>query len=177
MGFYSGEAIDLQKALNAFENASFHPETLSMEFWYDFGNTALSQAELLVDLKLKLKAVHCFKQGISLCISSTEGWLFLAQALKKVYLDTREEEYIHQINTCFSTASQFTPQDSLLFSQWARFLLEAGRITRDIKWLKESLEKCLLVDGQNLSWYGTRTLQGLQTCLQLLESTDLKLCK
>lgn len=140
----SEEAIDLQMALEAFQKTCQYQENLPAEFWNDFGKTSLQLALLIGDVRLNVKAINCFKHAVSLSISCAEGWKLLAQALQILYFHTHDEDHFNQANDCFSTATHLQPGSDVLFLEWASFLCESGRKTKDIKRLRECLEKCQL---------------------------------
>jgi tetratricopeptide (TPR) repeat protein len=142
IGEHSGEAVDLQKALEAFQKATQNHEMLSPEFWNDHGIACMQMASLISDIRLNVKAVGCFKHAISLSISSYEGWIYLAAALETLYLQTHDEDHFTQANECYSAAVHLRPNDTDLWIKWAAFLCESGRRTSDLKRLRSSIEKC-----------------------------------
>jgi tetratricopeptide (TPR) repeat protein len=142
LGEQSGEALDLQLAIEAFEKASNIDQYLPEEFWIDFGRANFALAYLVNDIRLFIKAVNCFKSAISLCFSSFSGWFHLAKALKSLYELTHDEDHFSQANECFSAAAQIRPQESELWLEWARFLKESGKRNQDTKRLRSSIEKC-----------------------------------
>jgi tetratricopeptide (TPR) repeat protein len=139
---HSGEAVDFQKALDAFQKSSDAGEQLPQEFWNDFGLAALDMADLVNDRRPIIKAISCFKQAVSLTLSSFEGWLSLARSMSILYDHTHDEDHFTQAHECFSAAAQLRPYSVELWHEWALFLLESGRKTRDLKRLRASLEKC-----------------------------------
>jgi len=142
-GEHSQEALDFQLALEAFEKASFYCNALPADFWHTYGQTALALAQQINDIRLYMKAIHCFKQSISTPNASYTGWKALAQALKMLYSYTHDEDHFSQANECFSAAAQLYPQEDItLWFDWAQFLCEAGRRHKDIKKLRSCIEKC-----------------------------------
>lgn len=139
---HSGEAIDFQHALNAFETSSRYLDTLPPEFWIDFGKTCMQMSELINDHRLNIKAIHCFKHAISLSISCVEGWSYLAEAMQSLYGHTHEEDHFSQVNEYFAAALHLKPSDLSLWLKWASFLGSSGKANRDLKRLKSCLEKC-----------------------------------
>ncbi|MBS0648338.1 MAG: hypothetical protein JSS10_03825 [Verrucomicrobia bacterium] len=139
---HSGEAVDIQKALEAFQKSSDAGEQLPQEFWNDFGLAALDLADLVNDRRPIIKAISCFKQAVSLTLSSFEGWLSLARSMNILYAHTHDEDHFTQAHECFSAAAQLRPYSLELWHEWALFLLESGRKTRDLKRLRAGLEKC-----------------------------------
>lgn len=139
---HSGEALDLQLALDAFQKAASSQEQLSYEFWKDFGNTSLQLARRINDIRLYVKAINCFKQAISTEGSSSEGWSHLAHALHMLYVHTHDEDHFSQANECFSAAVQLCPQNAVIWLNWAKFLCVSGRRNQDVKRLRSCIEKC-----------------------------------
>lgn len=135
---YSGEAVDLQKALTLFEKIS---GDLEPEFWVDYGRACLEMLQLLNDPSLILKGIECFKQAILLS-PSAENWRWLACSLKLRFFETHEEDHFNQTDEAFAKASELSPYDVDLRHEWARFLLEAGRLQQDLGKLRLCIEKC-----------------------------------
>jgi tetratricopeptide (TPR) repeat protein len=142
IALHSGEAIDCQKALDAFQEAAVNPDHLPQEFWNDFGLSCLEMADLVNDTRLIIKAIHCFKSAIALTLSSFEGWLLLARSMTLLYAHTHDEDHFTQAHECFSAAAHLKPYSLELWHEWAEFLLDSGRRTQDPKRLKCCLEKC-----------------------------------
>jgi tetratricopeptide (TPR) repeat protein len=139
---HSGEAIDLQKALDAFQKSASFQDQLPQEFWNDFGSACLRLADFVNDTRLVVKAINCFKHAVSLSLSSFEGWLLLARSLNILYAHTHDEDHFTEAHECFTAATHLRPYSVELWHEWAMFLLEAGRRTHDLKRLRTSLEKC-----------------------------------
>jgi tetratricopeptide (TPR) repeat protein len=139
---HSQEALDLQMALEAFHKAALLQETLPPEFWLDYGRAHFALATRINDLRLFVKAINCFKHAISLGISSYEGWLLLSNSLRMLYTYTHDEDHFVQANDCFAQAALTKPQEGKTWVEWAEFLLDCSRRTRDVKKLHQCLEKC-----------------------------------
>ncbi len=142
IALHSGEAIDLQKALEAFQKAAGYPDQLPQEFWIDFGLASLEMASLVNDTRHIVKAIHCFKSAVALTLSSFEGWLLLARSMSLLYAHTHDEDHFTQAHEYFSAAAHLRPYSVELWHEWALFLLESGRRTKDLKRLRACLEKC-----------------------------------
>ncbi|GAB4188786.1 MAG: hypothetical protein Tsb0015_09080 [Simkaniaceae bacterium] len=138
----SGEAFDLQKALESFETAASHLKQLPAEFWIEFGHCCLQLGKRINDLRLYLKAFNCYKNAISISISSFDGWISLANALKQLYEHTHDEDHFTGANECFSTAAQLKPRHLELFTSWADMLVSSGTRLKDSKRLQGAVEKC-----------------------------------
>jgi tetratricopeptide (TPR) repeat protein len=142
----SGEAVDLQIAIESFRNASLHSDQLPSDFWNDFGQTCARLACHLNDIRLYVKAIHCFKHAISTSASFYSGWTSLATTLGALHAQTHDEDHFSQANECFAAAAQLQPQDAHLWLDWAKFLCESGRRHRDLKKLHSCIEKCQHAD-------------------------------
>ncbi|HVX01013.1 MAG TPA: hypothetical protein VHA52_11335, partial [Candidatus Babeliaceae bacterium] len=138
----SGEAADLQKALDAFQRSFETQHPLPQEFWNDFGVACLEMADRVNDPRHITKAIDCFKQAVSQALTSFEGWLLLARSMNLLYQRTHDEDHFTQAHECFSAAAHLRPYSLELWHEWALVLLEAGRRTRDIKRLRACTDKC-----------------------------------
>ncbi len=139
---HSGEAIDFQIALDAFQKSCDLQDSLPSEFWNDYGLASLQMGDLLNDMRLYSKAVDYFKHAISLSITLLDGWKNLARAFQKIYIQTHDEDHFNQANECFTSASNLTTHDDALWLDWVSLLSDSGRKTKDLKRLKSCLEKC-----------------------------------
>jgi tetratricopeptide (TPR) repeat protein len=142
IGEKSGEALDDQLALDAFQKASSFQEELSSEFWHDYGHTALRLAPRINDTRLYVKAINCFKHALSMGGTTFEGWKGLGIALEQLYSQTHDEDHFSQANECFQAATGSAPEDAKTWLHWARFLCDAGRRHSDVKRLRACIEKC-----------------------------------
>lgn len=142
LALHSGEALDLQLALDAFQKASSYQDNLPSEFWNDFGKSCTSLAVKINDVRLYVKAINCFKHAISSSTSCFEGWMHLSESLQLLYAYTHDEDHFSQANECFSAAAQLRPQDPEIWLNWAKFLCDSGRCNRDAKRLRACIEKC-----------------------------------
>lgn len=138
----SGEAIDLNLACKAYEKTSTYQEDLPATFWHRFGDVSLKLGEKTNDQQLFLKAINCYKNGISLSISSYEGWFHLSNALSTLYAYSHDEDHFIQANECFQTAINFASHLPDIWLKWALLLGDSGRKLKDSKRLSASLEKC-----------------------------------
>lgn len=142
IGCQSEEAVDFQKSLQYFERALENSEALPAEFWIDYGATALLLSTKIRDMRQIIKAVNCFKHAVSLDESCFDSWSSLAEALEMLYEYTHDEDHFTQANECFSTGAKLAPQEQSHWLQWANFLLTSAKRTKDVKRLRECLEKC-----------------------------------
>jgi len=138
----SGEAIDLNIALQSYDKAVTLQEDMPPEFWQNYGCCALKLGKQTNDLRLFIKAIDCYKNSISLSISSYEGWFELAKALVELYNYTQDEDHFAQANECFSTAAKFQANHAEIWTAWATLLKDSGYILRDTKKLFSAIDKC-----------------------------------
>lgn len=138
----SNEPSDMHLALDAFNKTVSLQEDMSIEFWHDFGHICLKLGTKLNDLRFFLKSINCYKNAVSLSISSYDSWLNLACSLKTLYSFTHDEDHFTQANECFSTAAQLNSKDPKLWINWARILNISGRLIKDSKRLRSAIEKC-----------------------------------
>ncbi|MGE5196113.1 MAG: hypothetical protein ACM3JI_02145 [Anaerolineae bacterium] len=138
---YSGEILELQLAIEAFQKCTALQELLPSDFWVDFGQACLQLALRVNDVRFYVKAINYFKQSTSICASCFKSWHSLAIAFKMLYTHTHDEDHFQQANECFTTAAQLKSQDSSLWLEWAQFLVDSGRRNQNIKRLRSSIEK------------------------------------
>lgn len=180
---HSEEAFDMHTAIDTFQKAANHEETLPADFWSDFGYAYLKLAGQINDLRLFTKAIECFKRAIGLEGNHFESWSLLGEALEGLYAMTHDEEHFQQANDCFSSATLIEPNDVDLWIHWARFLCNSAKRTSDLKRLRSSVEKCQKVfslDAKNPEilavWAETLALLGNYTeRLDLLHEAEKKI--
>ena len=139
---FSGEAIDLNIALKAYEETLKLNEDLPAEFWSHYGQVAQKLSLQTNDLQLLTQAINCFKNSISISISSAQAWVELARALTILYSFTQDEDHFSQANECFATAVKFENKSAEIWIEWAQLLEQAGRQNKDSKKLRAAIEKC-----------------------------------
>lgn len=138
----SGEITDYHYAIKAYEKASTLQDDLAPEFWINFGSVYHVMGKKTNDIRLLLKAIHCYKNAVSIKISFAEGWFLLGTALKTLYSYSHDEDHFSQANECFSTTLQLSKNDSKVYLEWARLLLESGAIFKDTKKIRACIDKC-----------------------------------
>lgn len=141
------EPSDMHTALDAFEKALSHQEDLPVEFWHEYGYINLDLASHLNDVRYFNQGIHCFKNAVSIAISSYDSWIHLAHALGLLYNFSHDEDHFTQASECYSTAAQLNSKDAKLWSAWAKLLKESGRLIGDTKRLQASIEKCHRAHG------------------------------
>ncbi len=167
VALHSGEALDWQISLDAFQKAAATQNHLPAEFWNQYGFCCLNLAQCINDVRMCVKSIHCFKHAISSSADSFEGWNNLSKALEALYGYTHDEDHFSQASECFSSASQLRPFDAEICLNWAKLACLSGKQTRDIKKLRLAIEKCkkahacnpssphiLALWGESLSYLG-----------------------
>lgn len=138
----SKEPSDMLIALQAFQKAHNYQDDLPVDFWHNYGYTNLNLGLHLNDLRYFTQGIHCFKNAVSILISSFESWVHLAKALSTLYSFTHDEDHFIQANECYTTAAQLNSKNADLWFQWAKLLNESGKLIKDPKRVRSAIEKC-----------------------------------
>ncbi len=138
----SQEAYDWRLSIEAFEKAVSINFPKNPDFWSEFGLACLQLSELIVDIKLCIQAIHCFKQAISLDTNHFISWKNLSFSMQSLYKQTQDEDHFSQANQCFDASCRINSSDSSISVDWALFLLWSGKISLDLKKLSSCIEKC-----------------------------------
>jgi tetratricopeptide (TPR) repeat protein len=138
----SGEITDYSYAIKAYEKASFTQDDLAPEFWISFGNVYQTVGEKTNDTRFIIKGVNAYKNAVSSKLSFSEGWFLLGYSMKTLYLYSHDEDHFSQANECFATAVQLENNVAKNWLEWGRLLLESAILTKDIKKIHASIDKC-----------------------------------
>jgi tetratricopeptide (TPR) repeat protein len=139
---HSKEIFDMNKSLEFHGLALAHNEDMQVKFWQDFGNVSLQLGIQTGDARLYLKAINCFRNGISKSISNFDCWHYMGIALSELYELTFDEDHFCQANECFTNSAKLHPQNVPLWKDWAKLLLRSGKRLNDAKRLHSCIEKC-----------------------------------
>lgn len=139
---HSQEAIDYQKAIDAFQAAATCPELFNEEFWICFGSACKELGACLGDVRLLVKALHCFKHAITLAVGCFEAWRSMANTLHQLCEKTHDDDHFSQANECYSAGAQLKPDHIEILLDWAKFLYESGKRSHDLKRIRAAIEKC-----------------------------------
>ncbi len=139
---HSKEAIDYQKAIDAFQKAALHPEHFTEEFWICFGNACKEFSLCTRDIRLLVKALHCFKHAVTVAAECYEAWESMALTLQALYEKTHDEDHFSQANECYAAGAQLKPEYLTIWLNWATFLYESGKRSHDLKRIRAAIEKC-----------------------------------
>jgi tetratricopeptide (TPR) repeat protein len=138
----SGEAGDMHLAMEAFSQAAEHLDDLPCEFWLDYGHVALELGKCINDTGVIGKAINCYKNAVSISISSAESWLSLAEAMSLLYTYSHDEDHFSQANECYATVAQLSAEDVGMWLSWAELLILSGKVKTDAKRIRSSIDKC-----------------------------------
>ncbi len=145
---HSGEAIDVQLAIQAFRNSMECQERPSPEFLNDTGNAYLQMGLLVNDPRLFLQAADLVQEAVDLAPLYLEGWASLAYVYAQLYLNTMDEKYSARSCHCYERLCQEDPSEPDHWLGWSQILGESGRLNRDAKKLRLSIEKA--IRGHNI---------------------------
>jgi tetratricopeptide (TPR) repeat protein len=182
---HSGEAIDLRRAIDSFEESLKLQVKPSPEFFNDFGKAYLEMGLLINDSRLFLQAIHYLGRSIEAAPNYFDGWVSLAESYSQLYINTMDERTIAKASHAFQSAVKLTPNDAEVWLSWAQILAEAGRLNGDVKLLRQSIEKAAraasldpkdpLITAQ---WVESLSMLGASTSrLDLLIEAEQKIIK
>jgi len=139
---FSGEALDLHQALNAFHKAHTLYEHLSADFWRDYSAACYQFALQINDLHFYSKALSCLKNALHLSPRSYDNWHLCARIFQSLYFHTHDEEHFAKANDSYAAATQLQPNNASFWLDWAEFLCLSSRKMIDSKRLQACIEKC-----------------------------------
>jgi tetratricopeptide (TPR) repeat protein len=165
---FSGEAIDIRMAIQAYRLAFIRQTKISADFLIDFGKAHIQMALLINDNRLYFQAIDYFNKALSFSNNNQEALLYIAHAYTELYINTANESYFTKANDHYAKASYvFNHKSDELLLQWGQLLGESGKLNKNIKKLGQSIKKCLeaykinprnpLIIGQwveSLSYFG-----------------------
>lgn len=138
----SNEICDLHQSLSCFQKASTDLETLSAEFWLDFGKANLQFASKMRDMRQCIKAISCFKQAVTKEAPCFEGWCYLAKTFNTLYEHTHEEDHFSQAVEFYEASLQLKSHNADLWVEFLRLLCDSSRRNKDAKRIRTCIEKC-----------------------------------
>ena len=136
------EPSDMKIALESYQKAQHTQSDQPIEFWHDFGHICLELGFKVNDLRYFIQSINCFKNAVSISISSFESWMHLSHALSSLYGFTHDEDHFSQANECFATAAQLQSKDPQLWLNWAKVLTQSAKMVQDPKRARSAIEKC-----------------------------------
>lgn len=139
---HSGEALDLNLAIQAFQKSLEYQPKPPAEFWNDFGNAYLELGLLINDHRHYIRAIEHLQKAVEIMPDYFDGWLSLGEAFTQLYVNWMDERYAAKASDCYAKASRLDPTDSGVWLDWAQLLGETGRLNKNSKALVASVEKC-----------------------------------
>ena len=182
---HSGEAHDLSLAIDSFEKAKERFTSPAPELLSDCGKAHLEMGLLINDARLYFKAIEYLGKAVELAPKYIDGWIALGESYSQLYLTAVDERYVEKASHAFSEALQLSPQESDVWVSWGQILAESGRLRKDAKALRLSIEKCaraVAADSENLTgiaqWVESLShLGALTSRLDLLVEAENKIIK
>ncbi len=143
----SGEALDVRMAIQSFTKSLEHQNTPTEEFWNDFGSAYHQMGLLINDNRHYLEAARYFEKSIKSAKEFFQGYTSLAETYTQLYINTMDEAYFLKANESFSKAVEYNALDETLWLSWAQLLGESGKLDKNAKKLRLSVEKCVHAHG------------------------------
>ena len=135
---YSGEALDLRLAIQAFRSC----DITSAEFFCDFGFAYLQMGLLTNDSRHYQQAIEFLQKALENQDDLIDARLALGEAYSQLYINTADETIASQGIDCYVWLAEKNPKNVDAWLGWAQLLGESGRLNRDPKKLQLAIEKC-----------------------------------
>ncbi len=146
----SGEALDLQCALKKFQKV-LPFDCREATFWRDYGDATLQLGRLINDQAFFFQAVNSYEKSCKFDPTNAQGWYHLAAVSRELYALSALQEHLNRAIASFEKLEAINRdskfQDTEVWVEWSRLLIEAGRQTHDWKFLEEALEKLIIAEG------------------------------
>lgn len=146
---HSGEAIDLKKAIDEFHKSLSYQTDAPAAFWNDLGNAYLKMGYLINENNIYIQAIEYFKTATQKSKKLTDAWSSIAEAYSELYINTLDENYFNLANQHYEISLEQNPLNGDLWLEWARLLGESGKLNKDTKKLRASIEKCIRANRRN----------------------------
>ncbi len=140
LGKYSGEPIDLYKAIGKYQLAA-DLGCQQAVFFHDHGQALAELASLLERPEFFLEALKLFDQAIKQAPGGFDSWYSQACCLYRLSEITNHEDYLEQAELSFKKASEINPNYSQLWLKWGQLEAMVGKLKRDQKKIEGALEK------------------------------------
>ena len=140
---HSGEAIDIKKAIEDFLKSMSYQKEAPAPFLNDLGSAYLKMGELINDNNIYHQAIDYFKLATKKSQKYVDAFSSIAHAYTQLYINTLDEDYFISANKNFEISLEINPLDATLWLDWAHLLGESGKLNRDSKKLRASIEKCI----------------------------------
>ncbi|MFA6118999.1 MAG: hypothetical protein WCT85_06545 [Parachlamydiales bacterium] len=182
---HSGEAIDLKKAIEEFHKSLAHQNEASAPFYYDLGNAYMKMGLLINENNIYVQAINYFKMAAEKSIKYLDAWSAIAHSYTQLYINTLDDEYLDLANKHYEISLEMNPLDENLWLDWANLLGESGKLNKDSKMLRASIEKCIRAKRRNKKsnqitgqWVESLALLGAYTNrLDLIVEAEHKIIK
>lgn len=139
---YTGEALDIRLAIDAFQTAKSYLEDPAPEFYNDCGLAYLEMGLLTNDARLYLEAIDYMKKAVEIRPHYFDGLLSLAEGYCQLYINSAEIAYAQKAFESYASATKIFPKNPESWLGWGQILGEVGKHTKDPKLLRLSIEKC-----------------------------------
>jgi len=182
---HSGEAIDLRKAIEEFHKSLSYQKESSASFYNDLGNAYFKMGLLINEANIYMQAIEYFKKATEKSNKFADAWLSICLCYAQLYLNTLDEQYFNLANKHFEISSEINPLEAKIWLNWAKLLGENGKLNKDPKKLRASIEKCIRAKGKNKNfnqitgqWVESLSLLGAYTNrLDLIAEAENKIMK
>ncbi len=145
----TGEAIDVKKAIQAMKTSYSYQNKVVTDFWYDFGQVYFQMGLLINDKTVLLQACEYFKKSLTDNNSYVKGWIALTETYTQLYINTMDESFFNQANEGHTKIIKIIPNNSDIWLEWAQLLCESGKINKDEKKLRQSMDRCIIARKNN----------------------------
>ena len=186
---HSGEALDVRLAIESLQVAHQYQNNPPPEFLNDCGQAYLAMGLLVTDSRFYFQAIDYLQKALTSFPMYFDGWATLAEAYSQLYINTMDEQHAQKASEAYAHAVKAAPGQPELQAEtwlnWAQILAESGRLSGDIKLLRQSIEKCAraaTLDSKNpliiSQWIESLSYLGLATSrLDLLIEAENKALK
>ncbi len=182
LGKHSGEAIDIKRSMDLFDQAS-KIDSDRENFWRDFGNAYVAMGLLISDERFLQKALNCYQKAIQIKPTYYEGWLSTANTFHRLYQLTNKEDYLSQAHSAYSKAADLERENLDLWVNWGQLFLQSGVSKEDIKHLQMAImkfDKVLEISPKNFTALAGlseayATLGNLNASLEYLKLSEQKI--
>ncbi len=181
----SEEAGDVRSAIEHFRMSFALQTKIDALFWCDFGKAYLQMGLFINDARLYLEAIDYFYKALRSSKDCPEALLSIAEAYTELYINTLDERCFKKAHMAFLEYFKLNPHDPEAMLSHSQLLGESGKLTRDKKKLKLSVEaainanrldkKNVLIIGQ---WVEALSLYGAyNNSLELIQEAENKIAQ
>jgi len=135
----SGEACDIYHALNKYKMAADRGME-EAKFWNEYGDILGEQVTLLGRYDLLYEVVELYRKAVRSDPKNFYGWMNLGCTFTRLYEMRAHEELFELADKAFAQAAEVA-ENAHLWLFWGQLLLNAGKLNRNMEYLKASAEK------------------------------------